>query len=356
MSKINDKTNTKREYYLDLLRILCCFSVVIIHVAAIYFYDCDIKDSNWNISVFFDAIVRFAVPVFFMISGALFLKKKDLSIKKLYTKNILKILIILAIWLPVYGVVSYMYVYNHSVLSLAILKDIIIGLLDYQFQFWFLVPLISIYMCMPFLQKIAEDKKILKYFLILFAIFQIVIPSLSPIPELGGYKYKALMFFAPRLVLGYYGYFLLGHYLNIMEITPKKENIIYTLGIISIIIAIVGTIWISNNAGEKFEFFFSYYTITTAIASVAIFIFFKQRVSKVNFKDKTKKLISKLSSYTMGVYIFHVIIKWIIEKNFNMYFTTALITVPLVSIIIFILSIVITIIVKKIPFIGKYIV
>lgn len=140
-----------RQYYLDILRIICCFLVIVIHVSATYYYDCDIKDLNWNFGVFFDILSRFSVPVFFMISGALFLNsKKKIEIKKLYTKNIFKILLILALWLPIYAIIAYTYRYHNQIIDTKTLLTVLKSTIDYQYQFWFLFPLISIYMCIPF--------------------------------------------------------------------------------------------------------------------------------------------------------------------------------------------------------------
>lgn len=344
----------KRQVYIDLLRILCCFGVIVIHVSSIYFDNYEIKSINWIISVIFNIFVRFAVPVFFMISGALFLQRKEINIKKIYTKNILKVLIILAIWLPIYGIISYVYVYNHSFPNFSAFKGIIVGLLDYQYQFWFLIPLIRIYICLPLLKKISEDRKVLKYFLVLFFVFQIIFPTFKPL--IGANKYRALTLFGPELVSGYYGYFLLGYYLNSVEISRKKENGIYVLGIVSIIVAVLGTILISNKTGEKIEAFLNPSAITAAIVAVAIFILFKQKISKIKFKDKTHSLITIISNCTMGIYIFHLAIIWIFKKNINLFFATPLIAIPLICLLTFILSSIITLIVKKIPFLGKYIV
>ncbi|MEI3529907.1 MAG: acyltransferase family protein [Bacilli bacterium] len=64
------------KYYLDLdvLRILASIAVVLVHVASQKWYTVtDLK--TFTVFNFFDCIGRFAVPIFFMISGVLFLDK-----------------------------------------------------------------------------------------------------------------------------------------------------------------------------------------------------------------------------------------------------------------------------------------
>lgn len=63
-------------FWLDNIRAVSTIAVVILHVAApiLYKYG-EITEENWNIGNFYDGMVRFCVPVFFMLSGALLLSK-----------------------------------------------------------------------------------------------------------------------------------------------------------------------------------------------------------------------------------------------------------------------------------------
>ena len=88
-------TSEKRMLHYDLLRILAAFSVVMLHSASQFWYTLPVTDKDWLIMNSYDSLVRFGVPVFVMISGALFLSDdKKTDIKRLYTHNILRLLII----------------------------------------------------------------------------------------------------------------------------------------------------------------------------------------------------------------------------------------------------------------------
>ena len=58
----------------DGLRILAAFAVVVLHTVATLFMD-SYPSSDWNVANVYESLVRWSVPVFFMISGALFLNK-----------------------------------------------------------------------------------------------------------------------------------------------------------------------------------------------------------------------------------------------------------------------------------------
>lgn len=76
----------KRKAYLDILSVLAIFLVIVIHACApqIVEYKGEFTYS-YIVSVVFDSIARFSVPIFAMINGALLLNsKKEINYKELY--------------------------------------------------------------------------------------------------------------------------------------------------------------------------------------------------------------------------------------------------------------------------------
>ena len=67
----------------DYLRILASFCVIILHLASQKINFINVYSKEWQVLNFYDSIVRWTVPVFAMISGALFLSK-EISLKKIY--------------------------------------------------------------------------------------------------------------------------------------------------------------------------------------------------------------------------------------------------------------------------------
>ena len=80
---IDKKSN--RVVCLDCLRVIASFAVVLIHVSAWFALNRPLVGVNcYNI---LGDMVRWCVPIFVMISGALFLDSKK-DIKEIYQKNI----------------------------------------------------------------------------------------------------------------------------------------------------------------------------------------------------------------------------------------------------------------------------
>lgn len=82
----------RKELWVELLRIIACLSVVLIHTASQHFRDISVNSYSWKVSNVFHGLIRFAVPAFIMISGYLYLnEKREITLSKLYKKNIIPI-------------------------------------------------------------------------------------------------------------------------------------------------------------------------------------------------------------------------------------------------------------------------
>lgn len=82
-----DGTNSpKRLYYIDILNILSCFAVVVLHCSGgVFYYQ---KTRLWFIYMFLQTVAHFAVPVFFMITGANLLDYRKNTIQRRSLKNV----------------------------------------------------------------------------------------------------------------------------------------------------------------------------------------------------------------------------------------------------------------------------
>ena len=104
ISKIEDnrRIESQRIIAFDVMRIISIFAVILLHYSSQRFY-ISFPSSEWEIRNIYDSMVRWGVPVFVMISGALFLdSNKKLSIKRLFTKNILRIICAFLFWSFIY--------------------------------------------------------------------------------------------------------------------------------------------------------------------------------------------------------------------------------------------------------------
>lgn len=345
----------KRILYLDYMRVTALFAVILLHVSVIDWSKFPINSFNWQVFNAIDGLVRFCVPVFVMISGVFFLDKdRDITLKKLFSHNILRIATAFVFWSVLYAVVCTI-VEENNMIDGSVIKYFIASVIYGHYHMWFLFTIVGLYLITPFLRKITADKKLTEYFIVLSVIFAnlpkilVFIPALDEVA--GKILYKTNMFF----VLGYAGYFVLGHYLHTYEIKREHKLIAYVLGTVSVIVTIAGNSYMSLKAGIAQEAFFDYMMPTVLFSSVMVFLLFKDRAD--SFEKGNKSVIVSMSKLTFGMYLIHDL--FIIAFK-NMGLSTVMISpivaIPLVAVIIFVLSYLCVFILNKIPVINKYII
>ena len=317
----------KRIVYFDVLKVITCFMVIMIHVISRTWYVLDLKSNEFTFLTILDSICRCAVPIYLMISGAIFLNEdKNIKIKDMFRKYILNIFLIYLFWNMTYSILNII-VYGNKIINVKVLKDIFISTIlgNGIFHLKFLVTIIGFYLCVPFVRYITkkENKNLLQYLIILLFIFTCT-PSILTMFNIN-LKY-------PTLFTGFTLYFILGYYLNTFEINKKYRYVVYILGLISI--------------------FFEYGSFNIYLYSASLFLLFKNIFNK---KEETK-LLNSLSKLYFGIYLIHGLVLGLLMKynvfNLNMNLT---IKVFFVSLIVFIISLITSFILSKIPFIKRLI-
>lgn len=142
----------ERNISLDVLRVLACLGVITIHTAGSPIFHHMVEPGTlwYNECLVMDALVRWSVPVFAMLTGFFLLDgNKELPIRKLLTKYVLRMVVALVVWSAFYAATLHM------------------SLLPFGSQgghFWYLGMVIGLYLSMPILRMIAANKSLLAYF------------------------------------------------------------------------------------------------------------------------------------------------------------------------------------------------
>lgn len=239
MNRLSDapvRAERGRVAYLDMLRIAATVAIVMIHVAVRGWRSMDMHTAQWHALSFFSSISRWGTPIFVMISGALFLdERREVRLRRLFSKNILRILIAFVFWSAIYAVPFFLR--DRSVFGL------ISNFLTGSYQLWFLYMIVGLYLITPLLRRITSDRSALRYFLLLSLCFTFLLPMLGKAIRLAdillhkdGALYAGLTTGYSNMkfyfTLGYVPYFLLGHALNTAQLSKKAERVIYALGLL----------------------------------------------------------------------------------------------------------------------------
>lgn len=351
----------KRKVYCDYLRLVATFAVVFIHVAASNWSNVDVNGIQWQVFNIYDSLVRWGVPIFVMISGALFLNR-DVPIKNIYSKYVLRMVIAFVSWSLFYAILT-TDTFQHGLIYS--LKSHIGTLVTGHYHMWFVLMIIGLYMCIPFMKKIVSDETVMKYFLKLSFIFAFLIPWVlkivndfvgsnnSMIQKMVTTIDSNLMNMGMSMVLGYTFYFILGYYLDRIEIKKDVRVMIYVAGILGFIFTVVADAGLSIKTQVANSNYYGNFEVNVLLEVIAVHTLFKYHTFQ---NEKVNQFVVVLSKFGFGAYLIHT---FIIESmaailHFDTLSMNAWVSVPLISIIVFGVSMGVSAVLNHIPVIKKY--
>ena len=333
----------KRIFYLDELRALAILFVIFCHVCS--YFPTTVEFTKSPILLGVVSIGRLGVPLFFMLSGSLLINK-DYSLGSFFKKRFLRVLIPAIFWTFVLLTINQLF-YGSGHLELSYYLS------NAEFP-WFVYAIIGIYLFIPIFNSFIKEygDRGMEYFLLLWLIF-IIATNLNYTNTNFEYIFDSMGI--------YIGFPVLGYYLANKKFKFTSIPIIVISGIIFVLFIII-------NFKTSFDQvkIISYYSVPLIIASSALFLIFRfiseycefkmdNLYSKFHFKIKDSwmgKLIYIFSACSYSIYLMHGIPINIIRFNFTI---DRLIMVPAIFLIVSASSLIIVVILAKIPVINKLI-
>ncbi|HFI0143055.1 TPA: acyltransferase, partial [Streptococcus suis] len=327
----------KRLYGIDIVKLLACLGVVILHVTTLAFEIT--QPMNWSAYLYY--LGTFSIPLFFLINGFFLLNRKELPYSYIF-KKIAGILFIVVCWSVMYWLVTFNFHDN-------IIRKIVGSLLQkgYFYQFWFFGSLLMIYPTLPYLKKLLQNIKVHIAVMILLLVIGSTIQLLNFIlPAVPIQK------FVPQTLRlwTWYSYYIIGGLIGRVEVvqflTKLQNKKIKLLTFSLVFLSPFVFFWICQHIFElKYAEYF-YDSIFVKLLTVLIFI------SIYNIKVSTllQKWIPFLSTGIMGIFIVHTHVIRLLLKFMDL-------SKPLMNtlgiIIVFVMSFFVVWVMSKIPFAKK---
>lgn len=344
-------TAPARDVRYDLLRITAAFMVVLLHTAGAKWSAVPYNSFDWAVLNVYDSLVRSAVPLFFMLSGA-FLLKKEIPLKRLWLKKILPLLLIYAVWSILYAVDAI----GLTSLFKTPFSEFLLSATRGSYHLWFLPTLIGLYILQPILHAFTRfaDGKYVPYLISCFVIFRIVRETLFAF--FGAHESLSLLLTKiPVECTEYAGYILLGYYLaNQKRIRVKPAVALTAFFGTAFLAAACGQLH-SHLIGTASDILYSSYTLPVFAEAVLLFLCFSNIRPKRIAHSKASAAIEKASALTLGIYLIHPFILTHLEQNLHispLSFTPVL-SVPVIAILAALLSGGITFVMLKIPVVKR---
>lgn len=344
----------QRERNYDYLRSLSCFAIVLAHVANSYWTVVDRNGSQFAIMSVYNAATRFAVPVFMMLSGAFLLEPAKANDIPKCLKRFGKFALNFYIWSAFY---AFQGLAVKFVTGGEITKDLLFSsgqrFLWGHYHMWFVFLVLGFYLLLPIISKVTEQKKVMRYFLILWVVTRYFAPIISTIIPQANFVNTWIAKLDMNMLIGYLGYFVLGYYIRKYGFGKKMRIVLYISGSISALHAIIETIRQSRLQDRYVEDYFSPGSFGILIFTVAVFTFF----TYLKKKDTCPKWIASTAKYSFIIYMIH---PFFMEKLNLLGITTisfnTFISIPVLTLGIFAASFLVAAVLKRIPYINKILV
>lgn len=335
----------ERNVNLDLIRCLAIFSVISVHfLLHTGFYGIEIDNIFEFILIFFRTFLMICVPLFLLLTGYLMNKK---ILNKKYYFSICKIIFIFLMAKLFYIIIDGFYFHEIDGF-LTILENIFSYSSNaYNDYSWYVNMYFGLFLLIPFLNLIYNNLENKKQ-------KQVLIGTLFLLTSLSTLNFQTLTFF-PNWWEKIYPltYYFIGAYISEYGFNLKRSTTLCILFVVNLCSSILYYILSYDRTfiSVKFNDYKGPFTFM-----IAILVFgFLLNLNLNNLKKIIKKIISKISELSFGVYLFSFIVDKIVYQKFNSIvlnvndrFKYAFLVIPIIFMISLFLSFIFNTIYRKI--------
>jgi putative acetyl transferase len=324
-----------RNINLDLLKVLACVGVVLLHTTMGGFKD----TGSWNLLTYLYYLGTYSIPLFFMVNGYLLLGKREITSHYILQK-VKWILITVSSW----NIIVWLFKRDFTVNPI---KKIVGSLIQkgYFFQFWFFGALILIYLCLPILSKFLNSKRRYLYILALLIVIGFIV-ELANIFFQRPLQTHVMQTF--RLWTWFF-YYILGGYIAQFNVDNLKYRFKNWMKIVSMLLVLISPIILFFLAKTTYHNFFAEYfydILFVKVVSLGLFL----TIFSLSLNQDRNKWIVFLANQTMGVFIIHTYIMKVWEKLFGFNFVGAYLLFALFTLSV---SFIIVGMLMKIPYFNR---
>lgn len=251
--------------------------VAILAVVVIHMFNGPVNSAMGSVSMVLDQLARFAVPVFFVLSGIGLERsgKANMKYVEFVKIRLSKLLLPYLTWTIIYHIVN-----GKSWMGIDIFKYLFLG--KSSGQMYFVVVIMSFYIMYPFIRKIAISK---------MGLTMLMLPTLIM---------QMAAFLIPGLLLGglnpvcWLGYFALGVYAGNFDINISKVVVVLSLSF-----GLFSTVYLG------FIGFGTSMKPTVIVYTIGLMFF---------MTSWTSRFLQMLGKHSFNIYLSHLLVIMILVK------------------------------------------
>ena len=326
------------------------FLVILLHASSPLLMDVQkAKLSDWLVADFYNALSRFAVPVFVMVTGALTFSK-EYELGSFLKKPLSRIIWPFLFWSLVY--VGYGWYDEELNFNNDVWYNIMLVLhqLKYgaYYHLWYVYMLIGLYLIIPILSKFirnASEKEIRYFLLVWFIVVAFSQPYLNRFwPQVD-----------VRYFTGYIGYLVLGYYLANKPV-PERGLLVplWIFYLVCLSSIVLGTYFITESTHSLSTIMYEPLGPFIILYSAGIFLLVRATPYRaprwlVGIRDTA-------GNYSLGIYLCHALFLTLLSDwGVSYQLCNPYLSIFITALVCFVLSFGLIFILSKIPFIGRYI-
>jgi surface polysaccharide O-acyltransferase-like enzyme len=359
-----EKPLSKPRYmpYGDVARVLGTVAVVVGHVCDMVQYGSPTIQDFWFCN-FINSASRWAVPIYIMLSGALLLDPARAETPShFYSKRLARLGIPIAFWTAFFMLFTVYFKQPHGMdQSVNVWKELVLGKPYAHLHFIFRIA--GLYAFTPmlrlFLQHAPKRMVVLTVVLMLgFACFNSITDAFT------GSEQSAFFRFVPFL-----GFYLAGYLLRDKKLTPRALIACWLLALSCVFLLAGGTGLLVNTFGPKLYpspgyLLYDFMSPVRIALGVAVWLIFVNTFDERWMKSRLSRFISKwLAPATLGIYLVHPLFRellhvygWNATLDHVYGHASILVGVPLIALMVYIPSVIFTLIVMRIPYVQRIVI
>lgn len=336
---------TKREYWIDVMRVFACVMVLFCHAPAVSGIEEGMIGTAYGMV---NAYLGMALgPVlFFMITGAcIFNLKEGESAAQYFKRRFSRILIPTLVWSVVYILVQ-KYVWNVELgVDSSLWHSLVMMFLLPQYSLlWFMYALISIYLMAPIFSVWLKAcrRRDLEVFLLIWS-FTLLVPYIKVFDP------KAIGVISSNGILYYINSWLwlavLGYYCR-WYVKIEKVRLWHFVLVLSV--APISILAFKLVSGETMT---NCLSLASVFTTAGVFVL----IQNINYKETLKKPVELISKLSFGIYLSHMLFTYPFRIWISQFELASYIQIPVTVVFSGICAFVLVYLISKLPF-GKYII
>ncbi len=350
---MNEQSSQTRDVGIDLIKTAAIVGVVILHIST-YGYGGTVLSFQWTASVVWGCLVRASVPLFFMCSGALLLPpQKALPVRRLYLKNILRIVIAMLVWSVFYKLTHLLSSGGLSAASAwKAIREVL--LLDQEFHMYYLQIILLVYAFLPLTRILVRSAtgRELCYALILWFVLGILYPTLlpyRPFSEIRGIPLQWMM----NMSYASIGYGLLGYCL---KRRPLKAGHAALLAAAGFLLMLIPTLLGSAREGEMESRFLEGMSVGVCCYAVGLFSLLYRLGQRLGEK-KRSGAVTLLSRASFCIFLVHIAwLKVFVRFGLSAAAYPTVISIPVFAAAVLLLSYLCWLVLSRIPLVNRWLI